>query len=357
MRRQSEKVIAERNYFQTIINSLKDILVIVDSERAIIVKNKAFDNFFSFNGQAIDEFLKEATSHQKMEMKLRDSRGVPFEFNLTKSPIINSDQHHIIMLHDITELNSKKQQIEDQNLQIYQTQKLSSLGEMAAGIAHEINNPLTIILSNNLLIEKMLVAKKYDAIQPKLDLTKETVTRINKIISALRNLARNDMNDDFLMTKIGDIIEDAVVLCQMKIKGGGVSFDMKIEVDKNKQLVCNRIQLSQVLVNLLNNAVDAVGSFEEKWVKLVVKEYMDSLLFLVIDSGKGINEKIVKKIFEPMFTTKEVGKGTGLGLSLVTKIAAAHSGSVRYRLEDGRTCFEVSIPLNKAENNTHKTAA
>lgn len=223
--------------------------------------------------------------------------------------------------------------------------RLTSLGEMASGIAHEINNPLAIIKGKvynlKMKCEKKEQLANVDMITH-LNVISLTVDRIAKIIKGLRAFSRNAENDTFERVIFSYIVNEAFDLGREKIKKLGI--DLRIHVNESLLVECRSVQIGQVLVNLINNSIDAVKDLDQKWISIDVTESDGQVRILFRDSGKGISEKISGKMMDPFFTTKEVGKGTGLGLSISKGIIEQHGGSLSYLPNDINTCFEIKLP-------------
>jgi signal transduction histidine kinase len=223
--------------------------------------------------------------------------------------------------------------------------KMSALGEMAGGIAHEINSPLGIITVHANQLDRLL---KRDALTPEIIareamLISSTALRIGDIIKGLRAFAREGENDPFEITSVKAIIDDALILCQNKFKGHGVELRVS-EISADLKIECRSVQIGQIVLNLLNNSYDAVMPLPEKWVSIEAKDEKDGVVISVTDSGRGINEELVPKLMQPFFTTKEVGKGTGLGLSISKGIAESHYGTLKIETAHPNTRFSVSLP-------------
>jgi len=169
--------------------------------------------------------------------------------------------------------------------------------------------------------------------------------RIAKIIKGLKNYSRNAENDPFETIKVQTLISDTLELCNNKLSRR--SIDIKINCDDTLIVQCRPAQISQILMNLLSNSIDAVELLEKKWVEISVSEFNDSILFAISDSGEGINPTVAEKIMNPFYTTKPVGKGTGLGLSISKGIADAHGGSLKYLPNQLHTTFILDLPAKQ----------
>lgn len=141
-------------------------------------------------------------------------------------------------------------------------------------------------------------------------------------------------------------------MTQEKLKHKNI--EIKTEgLETNLQLYCNKIQIEQVLMNLISNSIDAIESLPEKWIKVRITHIENFYLLRVIDSGKGINPETVEKMMNPFYTTKPIGQGTGLGLSISKGIIEKHHGTFEYQLFDGHTSFVITLP--KAANHMSAT--
>lgn len=248
---------------------------------------------------------------------------------------------------DITKEKELEEEIEQARAQTFSKSKLATLGEMAGGIAHEINNPITVISSLNRIILKSVESGNYDIekIKKYTSDIENTVVRISKIISGLRNVSRDASQEEYGEFCLGDVLEDVLPLVTEKFRNNNVL--LKVDLNSPEysfKFPCRRIQLSQVFLNLLNNSFDALETFDNKWIE--IKCIMDekSLKLKFIDSGTGIPRQLQEKIFQPFFTTKEIGKGTGLGLSLSNSIISNHGGIFKIDNQCPNTCFEIILP-------------
>lgn len=248
---------------------------------------------------------------------------------------------------DITQRMLMEAQIEASKEQLVASARLSALGMMAGGIAHEINNPLAIIhamasdlteLAEEGSVTPQVVARKSAVIR-------QTVERVAKIVKSMRQISREGVGDPLRPTPLGKIVAETLEICRAKFKANGVELFLPHAI-LDVSVPCREVQIAQALLNLLQNAFDAVLDQEgERWVRLEVENGDGSVALLVTDSGPGIPPEIRSRISEPFFTTKPVGKGTGLGLSLSKTIAEDHGGSLEYSEDHGHTRFSLVLPV------------
>lgn len=235
-------------------------------------------------------------------------------------------------------------ELEDAQVQLLQASKMSALGEMAGGIAHEINTPLGTI---TLLISQLQGILNQGAMdlgemENLLKMIETTVERIAKIVSGLKSFSRDATQEPFHNVSIKKIIAETLILCQEKMKNHGI--DLRVaDIPDSLQVSCREIQISQVLLNLLNNAYDAIEPLPEKWIQIECTEQGDHVELSITDSGPGIPPEIQDKLFQPFFTTKGVGKGTGLGLSISQGILKAHHGKF-FLGKSKNTQFLIQLP-------------
>lgn len=249
-----------------------------------------------------------------------------------------------LYLTDVTEIKNTEALMREQEAKMMAASKLASLGEMAGGIAHEINNPLAIIHANGNLLRD-LMNENFDKAMG-LKITEKiivTTERVAKIIRGLRAISRNGDNDPFDTSTVEQIIEEALGVCREKFK----VHDVTIKIENSCPLTnieCKKVQIIQVLLNFLNNAYDAIEELPERWVKIGVKENQGNIEISVVDSGPGLPPYVREKICQPFFTTKKVGKGTGLGLSISKGIIEAHKGKLSVDDACKNTCFLITLP-------------
>lgn len=254
-------------------------------------------------------------------------------------------QLRVCVLRDLTEIKNRELLIENQKMQMAQSAKMALLGEMASGIAHELNNPLTIIDGFANVLERHAAEPmgKGPEIKKIADTIQQMTERISKIIMGLRSFARDGSKDDFEQAILAQIIKDTTDF--LKVKKMKMTVEVIVEdFSPDLMIECRAVQISEVLLNLVSNSFDAVAELSERWVKLSVEEKSESIILKVTDSGKGIPAPILAKIFEPFYTTKPVGKGTGLGMSISKKIIEDHGGTLIYNNTSDHTQFIIELP-------------
>ncbi len=226
---------------------------------------------------------------------------------------------------------------------LMQQSKLAALGEITASIAHEINNPLSIIVGKTNLLDRNLNSNSFD--QPKATKDIESIQknseRITKIIKSLNSFSRNSIYDPFAKISLLKVVDDAFEIMKEKFKIELVDFTIIIDEKMNyeNKVEIRESEILQVIINLLNNASDAVQILTEKWVKLILVEKKNVYEISIVDSGAGIQSDIASRMMEPFFTTKPTGSGTGLGLSLSSQIMKSHDGNINYNSSNNNTEF------------------
>ena len=258
--------------------------------------------------------------------------------------LANGETAHIAITNDITEKVQSENEILKQRQALANSARLASLGQFVGGIAHEINNPLTVIHGKLSLLKMKQDDNELDEnyLSKNLDALLETTERISDIIQNLKSFTRDTEKVEFREYEFSDIVNETLSLCQENFRLNNVKLD--ISVASSLTLKCEKVQISQVLMNLLNNAFDAVQHLEEKWVKVKALQQGNTVTLSVTDSGQGIDEEIANQMLNPFYTTKEIGKGTGLGLSLSSRIVDHHRGRLYYSPESENTRFIVELP-------------
>ena len=238
----------------------------------------------------------------------------------------------LIMLRDISE----RKQLQEQ---LRKTERIAELGTLASGMAHEIGTPMNVILGR---AEYLMDRVTEEPIKKGLQTIIAQVERITKVMNQLLAFARRKTPERVLVV-LTDIVEDSLELFQERLAKSRVMLELKFEGDCPRVLA-DPDQMSQVFINLVMNAVHAMPDGGTLRIGLTPEKQMVKLT--VADTGHGIPSDVVKKIFEPFYTTKEFGQGTGLGLTVVKGIIEEHQGSIAVESEEGRgTTFTILFPI------------
>jgi two-component system NtrC family sensor kinase len=248
---------------------------------------------------------------------------------------------------------------EKMNEKMYQTGKLAAIGELAAGIAHEINNPVAIMVEEAGWIDDLLEeeefgeSKNLEEYKRALKQIRIQGKRCKEITHKLLSFARKS-DSRVEQVRLHDFIEDIIAISSKRAKLEGVIIEKDIERDLPPVSV-SPTELQQVILNLINNSLD---SMEEKGgaIKITAKTTGDNISIEVSDNGPGIPAENISKIFDPFFTTKPVGKGTGLGLSICYGIIKKMGGEINVRSTVGEgSTFRLRIPLAGYKNDKVET--
>ncbi len=275
------------------------------------------------------------------EVENRRKNGEPFYTQLLISPIIDSEGK-VTGFFGIHRDLSEKKLLEKQ---LIHTQKMESIGTLAAGVAHEVGNPLASISA---LVQVVQRSTTDEFAKDKLELIKKQVTRISKIIRDLVDFSRPS-NYELQLTDINQNIAEAVEIIKVGAKAKDILFDLDLD-NKIPLLPLISDQIQQIFVNILLNAVDAISETNSSHIqqKISINSNLneDNVIISFRDTGKGIPEDNLAKVFEPFYTTKKEGKGTGLGLWVSYGIVKSFQGDIKVesKLEKGTT-FTITLPI------------
>jgi PAS domain S-box-containing protein len=352
------KLDINQQYLKNILHTSDSAIMVVDQNEKFIAWNKGAEKIFGYGeeevlGQNSSLLLPEDEKYDKeldsiisevlengfikipeTERKTKSGKIIPVALSVDKLP--SRDGGYIgrtVIIKDFTEVKKLQQQID-------QSEKLAVIGQLAAGVAHEIGNPLTSISS----IVQLLQRRANDSfVSEQLASIRSNIDRISKIVRELVDFSRPP-GQERLMIQITDIIKTAI---------GIVKFDKRVkevqfEINLSKELPKINIvpdQLLQVFINILINALDAI----EGKGRIDVKSYHDknNIFIEFQDNGCGMDKETMTKIFDPFFTTKEVGKGTGLGLSVSYGIIKKCNGDILVQSEVNKgSTFIIKLPID-----------
>ena len=412
-------------YAENIVETVREPLVVLNSDLKILTANHSFYVTFKVTPEdTIGNFIYDVGNRQWDIPKLRilveeilplqtvingyevehDFPGIGHKIILLNARQIFREKigSHIILLamDDITarkqieavlhenqeQLQTFNDQLEnriaeevsknrEKDILLLHQDKMSSIGQLAAGVAHEINNPMAFIASNLVtlkgyveslsryqgLIQDLLekngaadellileeAARKLDImfiledISPLIAQSSEGADRVKQIVHDLKGFARTD-DSSFELADLNDCVLSTVNIVRNEIK---YVADLDLKLGEIPHISCSRNQLSQVIINLLVNAAHSIENHGS--ITVTTRQVDDTVVLSVLDTGRGMSEEVRNRIFEPFFTTKEVGKGTGLGLSISYSIIKKHGGEIAVESKPGTgTTFSVILPIH-----------
>ncbi|MBI1910547.1 MAG: response regulator [Deltaproteobacteria bacterium] len=342
-----------RNKLRLIYDSIRDYILLVDYDHRVLEANRHFMEKFKVTeslvaGKNIYKFfeIELPSNNCPIQRSIRTKMPAQFEINTSTGQVLT--WHSFPFLDEKGETTSAVLYIRDITEQrlfahkLIQTDKLSSLGELVSGVAHELNNPLTgIMCFSELLLEENLTV----GVKTKLSKINDASHRCKKIIDNLLTFARWKRPEK-KYEDINKVVRESIELRAYQLRMDNIEVQLELDESVPKTML-DENQVQQVFLNLVNNARDAIlEKGEGGKIKVTSLRKGDKLIIRFEDTGKGMTDDIANKIFDPFFTTKGVGKGTGLGLSISYGIINEHGGNIYATSSLGRgTTFIVELPV------------
>lgn len=348
---------------KTLLEQIPVGLIIVGKDKKLIKANPAAVKMFGAEsdkelcGKICHEFICHAETNKCPVLDLgktvdrsekvfltRDGNEIPILKTVSKI-ILEGKEVLLETFVDITERKKAEQEKENMQKQLMQSEKMASVGQLAGGVAHEINNPIAVILGFAQTLAGEI--KESDSLYMPLKSIEREAVRCKKLVGDLLTFSRVGKTE-MESCDVNAVIDGALSLvsAQTKIKNVQITTRYGQNIP---QVVINKNQLQQVIINLSSNAVDAMDGGGEMSVSTSLDKAENYVNIIVKDTGKGIPKEIQKKIFEPFFTTKEVGKGTGLGLSMCYEIINKHNATIELDSEPGKgATFTIRLPIKTA---------
>ena len=357
-----------KEYFESIVESSADMIITTDRSGKITFANKATEKALGYppdkligrhvsmcyvkgylKAREIMDMLREKGSFSNYEMPLiaYDGTKVPI---LTSAALLRDEEGRVIgtvgVFTDITERKKLEATLRRTQASLVQAGKMRAMGDLVSGVAHELNNPL--MASQSLVHVIKLGLEESDPNHRRIDIIGQCNVRMEKIINHLREFSRAD-EPQMSLIAFNRPIENTLMITGQQLLNHNVRLETSLAPDLPK-ILGDKNQLEQVFLNLIANAKDAMEGIDRPKV-LTLKSFSEQtadglwVKATVTDSGTGIRDEIMEKIFNPFFSTKETNKGTGLGLAITYGIIQDHMGTVEVKTRIGvGTTFTISIP-------------
>ncbi len=365
------EVQTSKTFLENVIESTVDGIVVVDTRGNVLIFNEGMEKLTGYSSSEIidqghlssfydidvaKENMKKMRSDQygpigklnptRMSITTKTGEEIPVTLSASIIEVNGKEIGSVGVFTDMREILQMRKDLEAAHLQLVQSEKIASVGRMAAGVAHEINNPLS-----GVLIYAELLAESFendpDTLKDIQEIIEQTL-RCKKIVSELLEFSRQTVG------KVSSFnISDLVTKCLNLLINQSAFQDIEVSTDIQShmpQMVGDMGQLQQVFANLFINAADAMEGKGKLHIKVRYDDKKDRFTIWVTDTGPGIPEGLRDQIFDIFFTTKPVGKGTGLGLSITENIIKLHGGHIKIDCPaEGGTTFIIELPLGFIE--------
>ena len=335
-----DRATAIEGYNENILQSVPSGVISFDEEMRITKVNHAAEKILEIKGETIlgkyhkdvlnrpiTDFLSDRKIIERGEISYTTSSGKRIWLGLTLSPLKDKEGAkigQILIFTDLTHLKAIESQIELR-------ERLSSLGEISAGIAHELRNPMAVIAGYTKLISK----KVDSSLKPTSDAISREIAVMDRIISDFLSFAKPA---ELSMTDID--LKRLIENCTASVLGEGDDIVLAVDIGQLPVIKGDEVLLRQAFINLIQNSVESMPQGGNLTIKASKNDFLD---ISISDTGHGISEDVKDKIFLPFFTTKE--KGTGLGLAIVHKIVVSHGGNISVETSEKGTTFRIRLPL------------
>ncbi len=350
-----------KDYSENIIESLTVGVAVLDQDGKVIGWNRVLEKSFgkreeTVRGKSLIEVLGEnnfaALFPPDTQQGFRLLSEITMEmpdggkkiFDITKTPLLDNKMDPygtVIVFEDITDKITMQQQL-------LTSEKLASIGLLSAGVAHEINTPLTGISSYVQILQKKLSTSSHSQVLEKIEAQTD---RVAKIVKNLLNFARNPSESAFQKIDLSENLQEIISLIDYKLKN--MNIGLKLDIQPIKPIWAQGERIQQVFINIILNAMDAMP--DGGTLTIALSQTDNQAVVVIEDTGTGIKSQHLPHIFDPFFTTKGIGKGTGLGLSISYAIIKEHEGRITVESEaDKGTRFAIYIPMDLNKKNLNK---
>nr|WP_320010979.1 ATP-binding protein [uncultured Desulfobulbus sp.] len=368
-----EEIEATRFFTERILAGLSEFFLLLDKDFQVIQTNREFlerTGYAPLDAEPLwlHQLLSEETTakitkvlkrdefaEMEAQLKTRSGELLPVKMRGSTHVTQNGRILHMLICTDCSDFFELMAQMQEGQKQLMHSSRLASLGEMAAGIGHELTQPLNAILlfSRNCLKALDTPGDHSEMLKENLQIIIDRVNKASSIITTMRSFGRK-VDEKRSPVDLNEVLKKIIKFLDAQLMLSEIKLDLRLGPEPCEVLGVE-VRLEQVFLNLLQNAIQAMGRVVLP--KLTVTSRLTDCLNLntmckepyilvtVEDNGEGIADELLKKIFDPFFTTREVGTGMGLGLSIVDRIVRGISGHIEVESEPGKgTCFSVYIP-------------
>ncbi|HEY0894759.1 MAG TPA: ATP-binding protein [Cellvibrio sp.] len=346
-----------------------DAVITIDESGSTIEFNEAAEAMFGYSrdealGQSIGELIvpdanrarhedgfrrysqtgepKVLGQRLELQAKRKDNSEFPVELTLRQVDLIGR-RLVTAYIRDLTAQRNAEREIAQQREVLQRNEKLASMGTLLAGVAHELNNPLTIVVGQSQLLRE---TEQDERVLKRAEKIANAAERCVKIVSTFLSMAR-EQPPKRKWVDINRVIQDVIDLLDFNLRNQQINLELELS-EQLPGVMADHNQLHQVISNLVINAQQALQDRPQKIIRIVSTQVDngEQICIKVMDSGSGIEPELRARIFEPFFTTKAVGVGTGLGLSVCNGIIQSHGGSIEYEEVPGMgACFSLCLPI------------
>jgi PAS domain S-box-containing protein len=344
-------VLIEKEMIDRILAIVPNAVLVIDKNDKILLANRSFEEYFgqkmqNAQGKVISEIITEKELQDAIEEShLNSTQKIQIEFkhvadSAEKIFICNilsmEKEETLIMFTDMTQERERQERL-------YLTDRLASVGEMAAGIAHELNNPLTsVIAMSQLLLDEELPKDLKEDLESIFNEARRAANVVKNMLTFARKHKPNNQK-----AQINQIVEDVLKLRAYEHKVSNITIERRFDANL-PEIQADYFQIQQVFLNITLNAEHEMIKVHKQGILTIVTEQIEGYVKISFtDDGAGISPVNMRKLFTPFFTTKEIGKGTGLGLSICYGIIKNHGGKIYAKSEIGEgATFIIELPIN-----------
>lgn len=380
--RKHEEIKSERAFSDKIIASLSDILLVLNDRMEIVKTNEEFCRSLGYDRGHQGLLLAQVISpdgYQQLTRLIREGEFKNYETELVSRSgrrflaSINGSAMavetggaslSILVARDKTEVYEMMAKVRESQVQLIHSGRLASLGEMAAGIAHELTQPLNAILlfAKNSIKSLSEQPARNGLVEENLNIIVDRVKKASSIIKSLKSFARKT-DEEMISMNLNTLLKDILRFLDSQLRLSDISVELLLD-EQIPSIMAHNVRLEQVFLNIIQNAIQAMDKTENPRLTIrtgiapgknpITMKTEDFIVAGISDNGDGIAPENLSRIFDPFFTTREVGAGMGLGLSIVDRIVRDHHGHIRVdSTVNAGTCFSVCLPLGSREAAGH----